>query len=104
MRELFVWYRVRDDRVTEALAGVRAMHDALARAWPGLRTRLLTRSGDGGVQTWMEAYSLDAVDPIGSGSGVDGAIERAIETAALPLAALLDGPRHAEAFAPIAPN
>jgi len=103
VRELFVWYRVRDDRVAEALAGVRAMQASLARSWPGLRTRLLTRTGDSGVQTWMEAYSFAALDPIGR-NGVDDAVERAIETAALPLAALFDSALHAEAFAPIAPS
>jgi hypothetical protein len=102
VRELFVWYRVRDDRIAEALAGVRAMQDSLARAWPGLRSRLLTRADGSGVETWMEAYSVDAVAaPIGH-VGIDADIERAIEAAALPLAALLDSVRHAEAFATIA--
>ena len=97
MRELFVWYRVRDERVAEALAAVRAMHDSLAVAWPGLRPRLLTRADGGGVQTWMEAYAFDADDR----NGVDAELERAIETVALSLAALLDGARHAETFATI---
>ncbi len=97
MRELFVWYRVRDDRAAETLAAVRAMHDSLASAWPGLRPRLLTRADGDGVQTWMEAYSFAAVDRIDRG-GVGGELERAIESAALPLATLLDGARHAEGF------
>jgi hypothetical protein len=99
VRELFVWYRVRDDRAAEALAAVQAMQGALASAWPGLRPRVLTRTDGAGVQTWMEAYAFETVDPSGSGVGIDRAIERAIESAAQPLAVLIEGARHMEAFA-----
>jgi len=96
VRELFVWYRVRDDHVAEARAAVSAMQDGLASRWPGLQPRLLTRDDAGGGQTWMEAYACDgsASEP----GGIDAAIEGAIATAASSLAALLDGPRHVEAF------
>jgi hypothetical protein len=91
VRELFVWYRVRDDRVAEAGAAVRAMQAALAARWPGLQARLLIRDDVGGGQTWMETYSRDA-------DGIDAALEQAIATASHSVAALLDGTRHVEAF------
>ncbi len=97
MRELFVWYRVRDDRVVEARAAVRAMQDTLAARWPGLKARFLTRDDAGDGQTWMETYARDG----GASSerdGIDAGIEQAIATAAAALAPLLDGTRHVEAF------
>jgi Domain of unknown function (DUF4936) len=100
VRELFVWYRVRDERANEAHAAVRALQGSLAAAWPGLRARLLTRTGSAGVQTWMETYS-HAADARADDTGIDSAIEAAIEAAAHPLAAVIEGERHAEAFTPI---
>jgi hypothetical protein len=97
VRELFVWYRVRDDRIAEARAAVQAMQGALAVRWPGLHARLLTRDDAGGGQTWMETYSRDA-DAAGESDGIDAGIEQAIATAARSLADLLDGARHVEAF------
>jgi hypothetical protein len=99
VRELFVWYRVRDERIADARAAVQAMQDALAVRWPGLHARLLTRDdAGGGGQTWMETYSRDA-GAAGGSDGIDAGIEQAIATAARSLAALLDGTRHVEAFA-----
>lgn len=97
MRELFVWYRVGDDRVAEARAAVRAMQETLAASWPGLQARLLIRDDAGGGQTWMETYARNA-DAASESDGIDDAIEDAIATAALMLAAFLDGTRHVEAF------
>jgi hypothetical protein len=96
VRELFVWYRVRDDRVVEARAAVRAMQDALGSKWPGLQARLLTRDDVGGGQTWMETYARDG--GAAESRGIDAAIEDGIATAALSLAALIESPRHVEAF------
>jgi len=73
------------------------MQDALAVRWCGLQARLLTRDEAGGGQTWMETYARDA-GVAGSADGIDAEIEQAIATAAHPLAALLDGTRHVEAF------
>ena len=98
MRELFVYYRVREADAAAAREAVSAMQNELRSAHPGLRARLLTRQGAGagagaGAQTWMETYSL------GTGSeGVDAAFEALIETRAASLACLIDGSRHVEAF------
>ena len=94
MRELFVWYRVAAPHVEAARLMVVAMQRQLAADFPGLQARLLCRAGDGSsAATWMETYACR-----GRPSGVDGAIEAAIEAQALPIAALLDGGRHCEAF------
>jgi Domain of unknown function (DUF4936) len=95
MRELFVYYRVREVDAAAARAAVLAMHDGLRVSQPGLRVRLLTRSGTGddGPQTWMETYSLP-----GQGQGVGSDLEALIETQAAGWAHLVDGPRHIEAF------
>ena len=78
VRELFVWYRVRDDRVAEARAAVRAMQAALAARWPGLQARLLVRDrrrrrpdvdGDLRARRRRGAAKRD---------GIDGALEQAI--------------------------
>jgi Domain of unknown function (DUF4936) len=97
VRELFVWYRVRDERAEQALAAVRTMQGELVATWPGLQARLLTRVDPGGVQTWMESYARATDSPPGQ-AGIDADIARTIELAALPLAALLEGVRHVEAF------
>lgn len=94
MRELFVYYRVREADAAAAREAVGAMQNELRSAHPELRARLLTRQGAGaGAQTWMETYSL------GTGSqGVDAAFEALIETRAASLAGFIDGSRHVEAF------
>ena len=99
-RELFVWYRVRRDRADDARAAAFALQRSLRDTWPGLQARLLARD-DGDTSTWMETYSMAAQRAGGEG-GIDAAIEAAIAAAALPLAALIDGPRHVEAFAVVA--
>jgi hypothetical protein len=99
-RELFVWYRVRRERVDEARVAVLALQRSLRSEKPGLQARLLVRD-DGETSTWMETYSLPACGA-GDGPGIDVAIEAAIAAAALPLEGLIDGPRHVEAFAVVA--
>jgi hypothetical protein len=96
VRELFVWYRVRAAAAAEAKAAVLRMQQDLATRHAGLSARLLVRRGEpDAAETWMETYRCD-----GSPAGVDGALERSIASAAEAFAALLDGPRHAEAFEP----
>ncbi|HEV7577190.1 MAG TPA: DUF4936 family protein [Caldimonas sp.] len=102
-RELFVWYRVRRERAEAARAVVASFQRALATRWPGLQARLLVRD-DGATATWMEAYARSARSEAdgrddGNGDGIDPEIEAAIAAAAEPLAALIEGPRHVEAFA-----
>ena len=99
-RELFVWYRVRPDRADAARVAVLAMQRSLCNERPGLHARLLVRD-DAGTSTWMETYSLPSPST-GDATGIDAAIEAAIAAAAGPLAGLIDGPRHAEAFAVVA--
>lgn len=94
MRELFVYYRVRDADAARARKAVVAMQDELRATRRGLQARLLVRQGEAdGPQTWMETYSA------GSGSaGIDVACEALIEAHAIRLAPLIDGSRHVEAF------
>ena len=99
-RELFVWYRVRRDRADEAHVAVLALQRSLRSEWSGLQARLLVRD-DGESSTWMETYSLPALSA-GADPGIDVAIEAAVAAAALPLAGLIEGPRHVEAFAVVA--
>jgi len=99
-RELFVWYRVRRERADEARAAVLALQRSLRREWPALQARLLARD-DSETSTWMETYSLPRRSA-GDDPGIDAAIEATIAAAAGPLEALIDGPRHVEAFAVVA--
>ena len=95
-RELFVWYRVRRERAEDARRVVAAFQRTLVDRWPDLIARLLVR-GDGETATWMETYArLPDIDA--GGAGVDVEIERAIAAVAQPLAPLIEGGRHSEAF------
>ena len=98
MRELFVWYRVRDEHDRQVRAAVLAMQRSLAASWPGLQARLLVRRGSDS-QTWMETYARPPHRP-GDAGGIDGAIEAAGAASAQPWAGLVDGIRHVEAFEP----
>ena len=94
MRQLYVYYRVAEDRLAPVLEAARAMQQRLVAAHPGLQASLLRRPGsqDGQV-TLMETYS--------SPWGVGAALERDIETAAeSALAGRIAGARHVEAFEP----
>ena len=95
-RELFVWYRVRRERAHSARAAVVAMQRSLAAARPGLQARLLVRD-EGETATWMETYSRLA-SSVTDGGGIDAETEAAIAAAARPIAALIEGARHVEAF------
>ena len=92
MRELFVYYRIRDADAAAARGAVAAMQDTLRSSRPGLHARLLIRREDRG-QTWMETYSTSAAS-----SGIDAAFEALIEVHARDLASFIDGTRHVEAF------
>jgi len=98
MRELYVYYRIRDTDAAAAGQAARSMQDALRAAHPGLTARLLTRAGAGeALQTWMEIYSRAAPS-----QGVDAALEGSIEMQAARWAHLVAGPRHIEAFIAVA--
>jgi hypothetical protein len=93
MRQLFVYYRVAEDRLGTALDSARLMQRRLMAGHPGLRADLLRRPGsqDGQV-TLMETYS--------SPGGVNAALGRDIEAAAAVLSGCIAGARHVEAFEP----
>ncbi len=96
VRELFVYYRVPPASIAAAHAAVTAAQAVLRAAHPGLVARLLRRDGDDAARpasTWMEAYARPTAP-----RGVDAVLQSAIESACTPLLALIDGPRHAEAF------
>jgi uncharacterized protein DUF4936 len=95
-RELFVWYRVRRERADAARSAVAELHRSVRATWPELDARLLVRD-EGATATWMETYSRSPLGAAG-GRGVDAEIEAAIRMAARPLEALIEGPRHTEAF------
>jgi len=97
-RELFIWYRVRPERADAARAAVVALQQSLRQDWPRLQTRLLVRD-DGETSTWMETYSRPDPGASAEGGGIDATLEAAIAAAAGSLEGLIDGPRHAEAFA-----
>ena len=96
MRELFVWYRVRRQRVDAARIAVDAMQRSLAQSWPGLQARLLIRA-DSEPQTWMETYARRGANA-DAGYGVDRELEAVIAAAAEPWSALIEGERHVEPF------
>jgi len=93
MRQLYVYYRVAEDRLAPMLEAARAMQQRLVAAHPGLQATLLRRPGsqDGQV-TLMETYS--------SPWGVSVALGQDIEAAAAALPGWTAGARHVEAFEP----
>jgi len=89
MRELFIYYRVRSIDAPAVQAAVLDFQAQLRRLFPQLEARLLRRpEEDEGRQTWMEIYSVD----------IDAALQSEIETRALALLPMIDGPRHTEVF------
>jgi len=94
-RELFVWYRVRRERASEARRVVAEMQRSLVEHWPALQARLLVRDEDP-VATWMESYARGPT--AAAAIGVDADLEAAIAAAAIALAGVIDGERHVEAF------
>ena len=95
MRELFVYYRIREGAAKSARAAVHAMHEELRALHPGLVVRLLTRREESGASTWMETFA----DPTAAGSaGIDTAVESDIAVRAMRLVPFIEGPRHVEVF------
>ncbi|HWH84623.1 MAG TPA: DUF4936 family protein [Burkholderiaceae bacterium] len=92
MRELFVYYRVREADAPAAARIAREFQARLRAQHPALLTRLLRRpqAADGFV-TWMEVYAA-------APDGIDAALQAQIEIAAAALRPLLDGERHTEVF------
>lgn len=83
--ELYVYYRVHADRRPEALA-------AFEQARLERPVRLLKRHDQDPVfETWMEIYGQPVTDALGA--------ERDIAAAMSPW---IQGPRHREAFEPVA--
>jgi hypothetical protein len=94
VRELFVWYRVAEAHAAEAETAVLSMQRALEAGHRGLVTGLLVRRDEpAGAQTWMETYAC--ADAAG---GIDANLEHSIAAHASSLDALIEGPRHVEAF------
>jgi len=83
----YVYYRVPETRLAEALVAVRSVHAAL-----GAAVELLRRPGHAnGLVTLMEVYQLE-----------DDAAQAFEASAAAALAPWLDGPRHIEVFEAVA--
>jgi hypothetical protein len=102
MRELFIYYRVRPGTESTALNIVQTMQRNLRQAFPHVQARLLRRPESAGtMQTWMEIYAMKAESC--RGSGIDAALEQAIDAEATALAPCIDGGRHVEVFVPV-PN
>lgn len=96
MRELFIYYRVAVGNLTAASAAVSEWQSQLRRRHPTLSARLLRRPETlDGCETWMEIYSTD---PMIDAAGITAERQAEIEAGAVVLAALIEGPRHAEAF------
>lgn len=96
MRELFIYYRVREADRELAKTAVLAFQARLRDCFPQLATRLLYRpETTDGQLTWMETY---ATDPRQDPAGVSPDLQAAIEDFATVLTPLLKGARHAEVF------
>jgi hypothetical protein len=96
MRELFIYYRSREDHAAAVPTRVRSFQARLVRAHPGLVARLLRRPVvKDGLITWMETY---AIDPMSDCPGIDERLQQEIEFAAAPLRGLIEGERHVEVF------
>jgi len=96
MRELFIYYRVRETDRELARNAVLDFQARLRESFPQLATRLLYRpeTTDGQV-TWMETY---ATDPRQDPAGITPHLQATIEDFATVLTPLLQGARHAEIF------
>lgn len=98
---LYVYYRVRHERATEALAVVSRFQSRLRSAWPEVRTRLLQRTDEAhrhaeGESTWMEVYEHPQALPPG--------VEQAVQALLEDVPDGLMGPRHVESFCPLTPS
>ena len=96
MRELYVYYRVREADAVAAEADARRLQSVLRAKNPGLLTRLLRRPvASDGLSTWMEVYATDAAaEP----AGVSAALQAEIEREAARQLTRIDGARHVEVF------
>jgi hypothetical protein len=94
MRELYIYYRVRESAAAAARRDVAALQAALRAAHPGLEARLLHRpESSAGLQTWMEIYARPAQP-----GGVSVEVQADIEARAAQHATHLEGTRHVEVF------
>lgn len=100
MRELFIYYRSREEHASAVQARVLEFQARLRRDHPALLARLLRRPEvKSGLITWMETYS---VDPMTTGPRLDEALLRQIEVHAQCLSDVVEGERHIEVFVPCA--
>lgn len=94
MRDLYIYYQVKEEHAQALEARVRAMQGKLAASSgvsPQLKRRPEARDG---LQTWMEIYPV-------VGEGFAGQLDAAAEAAGL--LALTAGARHVEAFTDLPP-
>jgi len=94
MRELYVYYRVREAEAAAAQRDIESLQAELRAGHVGLDARLLRRpDASNGLQTWMEIYARPT-DPL----GVDEKLQAEIEARAVNRGKHLEGPRHVEVF------
>ncbi|MES2116369.1 MAG: DUF4936 family protein [Pseudomonadota bacterium] len=94
MRDLYIYYQVREADAPALLQRVSAMQAALARQH-GIGGQLKRRpEAKQGLQTWMEVYPS-------TGDEFAAALAAAVEQAGVP--ALTSGPRHVEVFMDVIP-
>lgn len=104
--ELYVYYKLRPERAAAVQQAFQRLCVELARALPGLHSRVLARldqgvHGNQGNQgnrdvlllTWMEVHRWPAT----AAAPPDWTAQ--LEHLAEPMLALLEGPRHVERFA-----
>ncbi|MBA5604090.1 DUF4936 family protein [Duganella sp. FT3S] len=94
MRDLYIYYQVREADAPALLPRVSAMQAALAHQ-QGVAGQLKRRpEARDGLQTWMEVYPS-------TGEGFSAALAAAVEQAGVP--ALIAGARHVEVFMDMVP-
>jgi hypothetical protein len=94
MRDLYIYYQVREADAPALLQRVSAMQAAMAQQH-GISGQLKRRpQAQQGLQTWMEVYPS-------TGDAFAAALAAAVEQAGLP--ALTAGPRHVEVFMDMIP-
>lgn len=94
MTELYIYYRVQEQRAAELAPQVVAMQQRLS-AELGVQAQLKRRpNAKDGLQTWMEVY-------LATPAGFDGALDEAVKQSGI--LAWIDGERHTEVFMDIAP-
>jgi hypothetical protein len=94
MRELYVYYRVREAEAAAAQRDIESLQAELRAIHVGLDARLLRRpEANDGLLTWMEIYARPT-DP----RGVDEMLQAEIEARAVNHGKHLEWPRHVEVF------